>query len=177
MILKSKKTILRPIRISDAAIMTRWYSDPEIYRYISGKKTTLARQKKQIGLSMKEKDVNNFIIETEEGLPIGQLIFFIDKQNDSGSFGMAIGDKKYWGGGYARDAAKTIVKYGFEKLSLNQIHLAGNGTCEKNSSAIKTAESLGFIREGLHRDRKKLDGKYHNMIPMSILAKEWKNKK
>jgi len=157
--------------------MARWYSDPDIFKFISGKKTTLARQKKQIGLSLKEKDVNNFIIETKEGLPIGHLLFFIDKQNDSGSFGMAIGDKNYWGEGYARDAAKTILEYGFGKLHLHQIHLAGNGTCEGNLNAIKTAESLGFVREGLHRDRVKLDGKYHNMIPMSMLAKEWGKKK
>lgn len=174
MVLKGEKTILRPIELKDAGIMTKWYSDPDIFRFISGRKTTLARQKKQIGLSIKDKDTFNFIIETKEGGPIGHLIFFLDKQNGSGSFGAAIGNKKYWHGGYARDAVKTIVKYGFETLKLNQIHLAGNGTCEKNISAIKTAENLGFKREGLHRDRVKLDGKYHNMIPMSILAKEWK---
>ena len=177
MILKGEETILRPVRISDAKKFLEWYSDPEINKFLSREKTTLAKQKKQISLSIKDRSTFNFVIETNEGLPIGQLIFFTDKKENDGSFGMTIGEKEYWSKGFGSDAAKSILKFGFGKLRLNQIHLSGNGTYEYNKRAIRAAAKLGFKREGVLRDRIRYKGKYYDMIPMSMLASEWRKEK
>ena len=173
MILKGKKTTLRPVRLSDAKKFTEWYSDPDVNKFTSRKKTTIIKERKLIALFKKDKGINSFVIETKGGVAIGHLLFFTNPQDNNGRIGISIGNKDYWSHGYGGDAMRAILKYGFEKLKLNQIHLAGNGVFEYNPRAIRAYEKVGFIKEGVLRDRVKYKNKYYDIIPMSILKQEW----
>jgi len=177
MILKGKKTILRPIRLSDAQRFVDWFADPETNRFTTRQSITLKQEIKQIKEARQNKDELQFSIDTKDGKHIGSLSFFPIKKDRGGSFGIFIGDKDYWDKGYGSDAIKTILKYGFEKLHLHHIRLAGNGVFDYNLRAIRAYEKLGFVKEGLLRERFFYDGKYRNIIPMSILESEWKKKK
>lgn len=54
----------------------------------------------------------------------------------------------HWGNGYATEAAREVVAYGFEYLSLKRIEV---GTFIDNYQSQKVCEKLGFIKEGVAR--------------------------
>lgn len=82
----------------------------------------------------------------------------------------------YYGKGYATEACKRILKYGFEELGVHRII----GKCNpENTASWKLLERLSMQREGFFRKpaffRKTNDGKpiWHNAYQYSILEEEF----
>ena len=117
--LKSEKVILRSMSKQDLPLLLQWFNDPEVIQYLHFylPLTELAEEKwlERIGLS--EKDVV-FVIEAianDESKPIGICgLHGISAKDRNATFGIAIGDKNFWSGGYGTEAAGLIVRYGFE---------------------------------------------------------------
>jgi len=80
----------------------------------------------------------------------------IDNRNNSGEYGIMIGDKKEWGKGFAFEASSTVINYCFNTLNLSEIKLGVN---HKNINAIKLYRKLGFTEH----DRLKSPEKYINV--------------
>jgi diamine N-acetyltransferase len=93
----------------------------------------------------------------------------IDWQNRSAEFGIAIGDKSYWNRGYGTEAVRLLVGYGFNTLNMNRIYLR---VFENNPGAIRAYEKAGFVHEGRQRQAQFRDGKYIDVLVMSILRSE-----
>ncbi len=64
-----------------------------------------------------------------------------------------------------------MIDYAFGDLDLHRVELLAD---EQNGRAIRCYEKCGFVREGLLRDHRRVDGQFSNTIQMSILANEWK---
>lgn len=111
--------------------------------------------------------------ETEEGgwRLIGSLAFTnIDWKNRSSEFGIMIGDKAYWDKDYGTEAVCLLVKHGFSTLNLNRIFLH---VFENNPRAIRAYEKAGFAHEGKLRQAEYKDGKYIDVLVMSMLKDEF----
>ncbi|SCL16890.1 GNAT family N-acetyltransferase [Micromonospora inyonensis] len=76
----------------------------------------------------------------------------------------------HWGHGYASDAARTIVSYGFRELKLHRITAAIG---PDNAASIAVAERLGMQYEGRLRDHVFTNGAWRDSLLYSILAPEW----
>lgn len=85
-------------------------------------------------------EVVQFIIETEEGKPVGS-VYFRDIEDGRGEYGIFIGDDSARGKGYGSQAAKLALKYAFEELKLDYVFLR---VFADNVSAIKSYENAGF---------------------------------
>jgi RimJ/RimL family protein N-acetyltransferase len=83
---------------------------------------------------------------------------------------------RYWvrtsrtGEGIATKAAKSALRYGFEKLGLHRIEIV---VAEDNKPSLRIAEKLGAGREGLLRNRLLIQGTsydayMHSLIPEDI---------
>lgn len=68
--------------------------------------------------------------------------------------------------GYGTESTKMLVDYGFKNLQLHKISLE---VYEFNKEAIKMYERLGFVKEGHYRKHSFKDGKYVDLIFMSLL--------
>ena len=102
---------------------------------------------------------------------IGSCGFFnLDHHNQSAEFGINIGEKRYWNQGYGTEAVRLLVKYGFSTLNLHRIYLR---VFETNPRAIRTYEKAGFTHEGRQRLAEFRDGKYIDVLVMSILRDEF----
>src|SRR5438093_1259822 len=64
---------------------------------------------------------------------------------------------------------RVVLRYGFDVLALNKISL---DVLEYNTRALRIYERLGFQREGVHREDIYKDGRFVNVMRMSILARE-----
>jgi RimJ/RimL family protein N-acetyltransferase len=95
----------------------------------------------------------------------------VEQVHNVAEFGIMIGEKEYWHKGLAREAAKLVLKHGFENLNLNRIYLYVFAT---NPRAIKAYEAVGFAKEGVLRQGVYKNGRYIDLIVMSVLHSEWK---
>lgn len=65
----------------------------------------------------------------------------------------------------------ALLNIAFNDLSL---HRVGLGVFDFNESAIRSYEKVGFVKEGLLRDVRKMGDEYWSLWEMSILEDEWR---
>ncbi|MFN2227263.1 MAG: GNAT family N-acetyltransferase [Anaerolineae bacterium] len=85
------------------------------------------------------------------------------------SFGCAIA-RAYWGWGYASEASRCIIDYGFSNLPIHRLYAE---TLSENSRARALAERLGFRLEGEFRHRKYFRGRWWDTTIYALLEDEW----
>ncbi len=79
-------------------------------------------------------------------------------------------NRLYWGKGYATEAARAVLHFGFDSLKLHRI---GATVLPDNFGSIRVLEKLGFQREGTRRQAYSLRGSQEDLFCYSILAPEW----
>lgn len=77
----------------------------------------------------------------------------------------------HWGHGYAQDATRTIIDFGFTTLGLHRISAAIG---PDNATSIAIVTRLGFTEEGRLRDHVFTNGAWRDSILYSLLVHEWK---
>ena len=76
-----------------------------------------------------------------------------------------------WGRGYATEAARLLLGFGFAELGLHRIF----GTCDpRNAASARVLEKVGMTYEGRLRETMRIrDGRRDSAV-YSILAHEWR---
>ena len=106
-----------------------------------------------------------------DGTVIGDIALQdIDWQNRCCSLGYGLTKLEYRCKGYATDAAKTILKYGFYHLGFERI---SSSTQENNIGSQRVLEKCGFILEGRERKAKYFAGTRHDRLIYGLLAEEY----
>jgi ribosomal-protein-alanine N-acetyltransferase len=125
-------------------------------------------------------------IQSHEGLAEANksFTFAIEKKVTSeliGAITIAIGNDDraelgywigvpYWGHGYATEASKLLIKFGFEEKELNKIWAAA---FTRNPASTKVMEKAGMTYEGTFRQHVIKNGKYEDLAYCSILKEEY----
>ncbi|CAG34769.1 GNAT family N-acetyltransferase [Desulfotalea psychrophila] len=94
----------------------------------------------------------------------------IDWISRSCEFAIWIGDVEFRGNGVGTFATEGALKHAFLDLNLNRVYLT---VLEENEAARALYKKVGFSEEGKHRQAVFKEGKYMNMIQMSILKNEF----
>jgi len=79
--------------------------------------------------------------------------------------GIMIGEKGFWGKGYATEALKLVVDYAFNRLNLHKISAGMNAS---NEASTRAYEKAGFEVEGRRKEELYVDGRYHDGIIMGL---------
>jgi len=167
---------LRAADREDLPRFTAWLNDPEVRTGVS----------MIMPLSLVEEEAwfeklqqaspyeRPLVIEVAEGdhwIPIGDCGYHaMDWRNRSAELGIFIGEKNYWNQGYGGEAMRLLLKHGFNVLNLDRIFLR---VFSNNLRAIRCYEKIGFVHEGCFRQAEFQDGKYHDVMIMSVLRSEW----
>jgi [ribosomal protein S5]-alanine N-acetyltransferase len=117
------------------------------------------------------KDVNLAIVLRDTGLLCGAIGLGINQEHNHAELGYWIG-KPYWGQGYCTEAAKEILRYGFEVLGLHRIH---SGHFSHNPASRRVMQKIGMVYEGCRRQHILKWGEYLNIVDYGILKSEWQN--
>ena len=75
-----------------------------------------------------------------------------------------------WGHGYATDAARTLITFGFGELGLHRISAAAG---PDNAASLTLIKRLGMTYEGRIRDHVFTNGAWRDSLLYSLLADEW----
>jgi RimJ/RimL family protein N-acetyltransferase len=109
----------------------------------------------------------------EEGALVGSITLHLHPPHDNAELGYWIG-KPYWGLGYATEAAKEVVRYGFEDLDLHRIHASHFGS---NPASGKVMRKVGMSPEGVRPEHYKKWETYEDRVDYGLLARDWRNLK
>jgi len=143
--LQGKQVYLRKLILEDAdGNYPNWLNDKEVCRYNSHGDVLYT---KKMAIEYIKSVINNptckvFAICLHNDTHIGN-ISLQDIKDSSAEFAILMGEKEFWGKGYAKEAGEILINYGLENLNLNRIYC---GTNEKNLSMQKLALSLKMTR-------------------------------
>jgi RimJ/RimL family protein N-acetyltransferase len=77
---------------------------------------------------------------------------------------------KHWGQGYATEAARAIVSFGFTKLKLHRIW---SWCIAENVGSAHVLQKLGMQPEGRLRENEYYKGRYWDTLLFAMLDYEW----
>jgi len=174
--MRGSRVYLRPLGHEDLnARYLGWLNDPQVTRYMeTGTFPTTARdlQKFYDEVTGSRNQVILALEDKKSGLHIGNVklgpIYWIHR---CATFGIMIGDKKFWGKGVGLEATRLMVEYGFDRLNLRRIDL---GVFADHDAAVRCYEKAGFKLEGRMRESLFRDGKYLDRLWMALLRSEYK---
>ncbi len=170
-ILRGPRITLRPLGSGDLRRCVKWFSDPQVTRFLGrNASVTIAEEERWFGEYRRRSDEQIFAIEVD-GRHVGNLgLHKVDRVHRKAELGIMIGEPTYWSRGYGTEALRTALRYGFDALGLNKISL---DVLEYNARGIRSYEKCGFQREGIHREDVYKDGRFVNVVRMSLLAREF----
>jgi diamine N-acetyltransferase len=164
--IKGQKTYLRAAELEDTRLISAWLNDREANRYLD------------IIYPMSKRDGDNFLLEADNDY--SKKILLIDNEDHKTigliylknikweyrncEIGIVIYDKNSRGMGYGKDALETALRFVFEDMNMHLIYLH---VAQGNINAIELYKKLGFIAEGILRDRYYKNNSYQNLIIMS----------
>jgi RimJ/RimL family protein N-acetyltransferase len=151
--LETTRLILRPAVLSDAQNLFHLNSDIEVIRYtgdhtFSGIIEAQELIRDQLIPQFSLYKMGRFMVFLKDGAFIGWcgLRYYAPKNEVDLGYRLM---KKYWGMGFATEASKEILRYGFEILGLQKI--IGKSMPE-NLGSLKVLKKLGMSFKGYHRD-------------------------
>ena len=78
-----------------------------------------------------------------------------------------------WGRGYATEAARAMLRFGFTELGLHRVHAH---CIAENLASARVLEKIGMRREGQLRENKWMQGRWWDTLVYGMLDYEWRNR-
>jgi RimJ/RimL family protein N-acetyltransferase len=174
-VLRTARLTLRPLDERDIPEHYAVFSDPEVARYWSREPwTDIAQARESIQASMAALADGSEVRFGIELLSTGRLIgnvglhhFF--EQNRRCEIGYALASK-HWGQGYATEALRAAIRYGFDALNLNRIEADID---PRNIGSGRVLEKLGFRKEGFMPERWIVFGEFADTVNYGLLKRYW----
>ncbi|MFX1514738.1 MAG: GNAT family N-acetyltransferase [Promethearchaeota archaeon] len=174
--LKTTRLIIRPLNEKDIDFLFKHYNQEEITRFTLISFNSVGEVKAFLDQYTAQTDMRKF----KEGIElrsiqqlIGTVTFLNWSRNDRcAEIGYDL-TKEYWGKGLMTEALEAFIRFGFEVMNLNRIEATTN---VKNERSRKVLTRLGFVQEGILRQKYRFRGNYSDEIIFSILREEWKTR-
>jgi RimJ/RimL family protein N-acetyltransferase len=172
--IETERLILRRFTRRDVKDVVEFMSHPSVGRIVTGMEPREASVRAYIDRHNTyepfEKDkVFDLAIERRENHKVIGLVTLICREHKRAELGYVLG-VDYRGQGYATEACRGLVAYGFTTLGLHRIQAT---TSSANRASWRVMERLGMEQEGRLRDGEFRDGEWADTLIYGILANEW----
>jgi RimJ/RimL family protein N-acetyltransferase len=171
---KTKQRLrLRPIELGDVDHVMTWVNDPEVVKNFQHFNKRFTRRDEAAFIRKLLRDKNSFtfsIFRRSDGAYIGQCaINQISWENRLGRMAMTI-RKDHWGQGYASEATELLLARAFRRLKLNKVWAM---VYASNKKGLHVDVKAGFKKESLLRAEYCWRGKFHDIVRIGILKKDF----
>jgi diamine N-acetyltransferase len=167
---------LRRNEREDLPRFVEWLNNPQVRRFLS-KDLPISQASEELwfeNMLKRPVEEQSLGIEIKEGdgwRLIGNCgIFEINWQVRSAEVGLFIGDKTCWNKGYGTEVLRLLLQLGFETLNLNRIFLRVDAG---NLGGIRAYQKAGFVQEAHLRESSYRQGRFGDVLIMSVLRSEW----
>ena len=174
--LETDRLVLRKMLVSDTDDMYRYASMEETSRYLAWYPHKTKQYTKEylqyVGTRYNVGDFYDWaVVEWKEGRMIGTCGFTsFDFQNDVGEIGYVI-NPEYQGKGYASEAIRRVMAFGFDVLKLHRIEVR---FIEGNDASRHVAEKAGFLFEGFRREALLIKGRYRTVGMLGLTESDYR---
>ena len=174
--LETERLLLRPLMPQDAPALQRLagrreiadttisiphpYSEAQAREWIAGTAGLFA-QGKAVVFGLQVKRTGNLVG--------GAGLRDIDAEHSLAELGFWVAVEG-WGHGYATEAVRAVLAFGFERLGLNRIYAHH---MVRNPASGRVLSKVGMKPEGLLRQRVRKWGVFEDVVPMALLRAEW----
>jgi RimJ/RimL family protein N-acetyltransferase len=176
--IETPRLILRELGDNDAPAIQAYAGDPGVVRYLDWGPNTPEDTVRFLAVARATRDAlprtaHHLAIVLKAG---GQLIGgcrieIRSAVNGSGDLGYVL-DRRHWGHGYATEAIRALLGFGFARLALHRIW----ATCDvENRASARVLEKIGMRREGHLRQNVRRKGEWRDSYLYAILAPEWRD--
>lgn len=109
------------------------------------------------------------VIERASGDLVGAIGLVVQPEHARAEMGYWIG-VPFWNCGYATEAARAVLVFGFVELKLNRIYAT---YLTRNPASGRVMQKVGMRNEGLFRQHVKKWDEFEDLALCGILAGEW----
>jgi [ribosomal protein S5]-alanine N-acetyltransferase len=155
--IKTVRLLLRPFTLADAPDFQRLAGDRDIASTTSSiplpyedgiAEHWIATHQRRFELGT---GLDLAITHDAESALVGALGLRFELEHDRAELGYWVG-KPYWGRGYATEAARALVEYGFDTLGLHRIYAR---YLTRNPASGRVLHKIGMTHEGHRRQHEK----------------------
>jgi len=174
-VLETPRLILRKLEPSDAEIMFRNHSDPQVTRYLgrdpdANMEPTLQRLQWVFDALRDGTGIRWGIVRRDDPTLMGTVGFWKwNKPHFYAEIGYEIGPA-YWGQGYMTEAIRAALRFGFEHMSLHRVEA---NIDPDNIGSRRVAEKTGFTLEAMLRQNWYYAGRFTDSAIYGILKHEF----
>lgn len=174
-ILETERLRLRGLELADAPVVQQLAGDPAIaattltipHPYTLDAAEAFIRWSHE-AFERGEDTVFALVRKTDNVL-IGAMEISPEHEHRRASLGYWVG-KPYWGQGYATEAARRLIRFGFEELRLNRIYAT---YFTHNPASARVMQKAGMTFEGILRQHVVKNGEYIDLGMYSLLREEY----
>lgn len=171
--LETERLVLTPWNRKDAADLYDYAKNPNVGPHAGWKPHADIKESRRIIKTIFKPNQVWAIRDKETGKAIGSIGFEEDKYRPrimSRELGYSM-DEEYWGKGLMTEAAKEVIRYGFDVLKLDIICICTGPENKRSQSVIR---KCGFTYEGTLRYAYKIyDGTVRDVLCHSLKREEY----
>jgi [ribosomal protein S5]-alanine N-acetyltransferase len=179
MILTTKRLLLREFEEEDWQAVLVYQSDPRYLRYYPWTQRTEqdVRAFVRMFLARREEEPRTKFQLAITLAPQGQLIGnagirMNTPDAEEADMGYEL-DPRYWGRGYATEAASALLAFGFRELKLHRIWAQ---CMAENTASAHVLEKIGMRQEGRLRENVWMKDRWWDTLVYAILEHEWQTR-
>jgi RimJ/RimL family protein N-acetyltransferase len=149
---------------SDAQVMRYWSTPP--WRERAQAVTHIERMQRE----RLDAEFYPWVATLDDDVLIGTCsLFAVNRAHARAEIGYAL-RSSWWGRGFAQEMLGLALTHAFDAVGLNRIEADID---PGNIASCRLVERLGFTREGLLRERWRVDGGVQDTALYGLLAREW----
>lgn len=169
--LSGERVVLRPMRPEDLEPFWRARLDPMTWAQTTESPLlpqTLSAYRARYDAPPTDTSAA-FAVDVDDVLVGRAAMFAVDDLARNAEIGLSV-LPDHRGKGYGRDVLRVLLGYGFRSRNLHRIHLQ---TLASNEPAMRAYRAAGFVEEGRRREHAWVEGRYDDVVLMSVLRSEW----
>lgn len=176
MLLETPRLILREFKRDDWPFVHEYACDPEVSYFMTwgpnSKEETAGYVERVIKYAgeVPRRMYEVAVINKEEKKLIGACALRVMNPEHLAAEIAYCFNKDYWRRGYASEASRGLIRFGFDTLGMHRIY----GLCDvENIGSAGVMTGIGMKQEGRLRDFNLVKGRWRDFYIYSILVNEW----
>ena len=181
--LESERLVLRDHTMDDLECYHLWMSDTRVMQHVGFEQSrSLAETREWLQLAVSEvsqPDRTRYFLAVTlkpDMEVVGDAGLRVLKTGEHGGIAdlgyFLLPD--YWGHGYATEAARMLIEFGFLELGMHKITA---GCAVENRASERVMQKCGMEREGLLRKHRFRRGEWGDGLKYGLLREDWDNVK
>lgn len=174
---RTRRLSLRPLTVGDVDALLAYRSLPQVCRYVPFQPMT----RESIQERLTSGWANSTLTEQGQALTLGVeltatgallgdvVLFWHSREHGAGEIGYVL-NPDFGGHGYATEAARAMLRLGFDGLGLHRIVARVD---ERNTASAQVAHRLGMRQEARLVHNELFKGEWSTELDFAMLADEW----